>query len=901
MSAPRWARWLLIRLAPPEREEEVVGDLEEAHRDHVERRGRLMALPLTALETLDVALVLIRQRRGRRGAGIGFSWLDIKLAVRMLVKYPGLNFLGGVSIAFAISVGAATFELFSQVLAPTIPLPEGGRIVEIHLWDAARGNVQRQVVFDASTWRDELRTVEDLTIFRSRERNLITADGLGEPVEVAEMGAAGFQLARTAPLLGRVLVVADEQPGAPSVVVLGHDLWTGRFGADPGIVGRDIRLDDEPTTVVGIMPEGFGFPIAHQMWMAPGPDQVAYEPGSGPPVLVLGRLAEGASLEAARAELATYGRRMAEDHPLTHEHLQAQVVSLGHAIIFPTPMPGLLVTMVGLTSNVPLILFLILVCGNVGLLMFARATSREGELVVRSALGASRRRIVGQLFVESLVLAGVAAFVGVAAAGRGLRWALAIVQEEFIDGGALPFWIEARISHETVLYAGLLAVLAALVAGAWPGLRVTRALGEGLKRSRDGFRFGGVWTVVIASQIVVTMLFPVVTLLVRQEGQVELDYAPPFNLEEFAVARVQGGAAPGEQDGGAGEPESPPPVALRLEERVLAEPGVAAVAMAERLPMTYHPWHQVEIDGPSATPRDERGHRVGSARVTLDFFDVMGAEVVQGRGFRFSDLEEGARAVVVDQAFVDRVLGGGRNAVGVQIRYLANEAYRDPTQEPGPWLELGGVVEEIGARCFYGPGGIYHPVSASALAEPYLIARLPAGAEGFPPRIRALGVEVDPTLRLAGVETLVEATSGPRDFYAFWTTILVAVSGLALLLSLGGIYAVMSYTVSQRTREIGLRAALGSPRRRTVAAVFRRPLIQVGLGVFVGFLVLALPLAVPARWGGPEFGAVAEALRLFAWVIGYSLVVALVCLTACAGPTLRALRIQPADALRVDG
>jgi len=900
VSAPRWARWLLTRLAPREREEEVVGDLEEAHQGRVRRRGRIVAAVLTALETLDVALVLLRQRRGRRRAGIGFSWLDIKLAVRMLVKHPGLSLLGGASIAFAIFVGAATFELFSQVLAPAIPLPEGGRIVEIHLWDASRGDVERRVLFDASTWREELRTVEDLTIFRSRERNLVTDDGLGEPAEVAEMGATGFRLARTAPLLGRVLVAADERPGARPVVVLGYDLWTRRFGADPEIVGRDIRLDDIPTTVVGVMPEGFGFPIAHQMWMAPGPDQVAYEPGAGPPVMVLGRLSDGATSEAAQAELAAYGRRMAEDHPLTHEHLQAQVVSLGHAIIFPTPMPGLLITMVGLTSNVPLILFLILVCGNVGLLMFARATAREGELVVRSALGASRRRIVGQLFVESLVLAGVAAFVGVSAAGQGLRWALTIVQEEFVDGEPLPFWIEARISPETVLYAGLLAVVAALVAGAWPGLRVTRALGEGLKRSRDGFRFGGVWTVVIASQIVVTMLFPVVTLLVREEGQVELDYAPPFKLEEFAVAQVQGGGAPGEEDGGAGEPESPTPV-LRLEERLLAEPEVAAVTMAERLPMTYHPWHQVEIDGPSAAPPDERGHRVGSARVALDFFDVLGAELVQGRGFRFSDLEEGARAVVVDQAFVDRVLGGGRNAVGVQLRYLANEANRDPSQEPGPWLEVVGVVEEIGARCFYGPGGIYHPVRATDLAEPHLIARLPAGAQGFPPRMRALAVEVDPTLRLGGVETLVEATSGPRDFYAFWTTILVAVSGLALLLSLGGIYAVMSYTVSQRTREIGIRAALGSPRARTVAAVFRRPLIQVGLGVCTGFLLLALPLAVPAALGGPELTDRSEALRLLAWVVGYCGVVALVCFTACAGPTLRALRIQPGEALRVDG
>jgi predicted permease len=899
VNAPRWARWLLIRLAPPEREEEVVGDLEEAHRQRVERLGRLLAMPLTALDTMDMAVALLRDRRERRvgasgrrsglSGGGSVSWIDLKLGLRLLVKYPGMTVLGGVAIAFAIFVGAATFELLTQVFAPRIPLPDGDRIVDIRLWDASRGRIERNALFDAMTWREQLGTIEDVTVYRSRPRNLVTADGLGEPVQVAEMGAVGFRLARTPPLMGRVLLAADDPPGVQPVVVLGHDLWRRRFGADPEIVGREIRLDDIPTTVIGIMPEGFGFPLAHEVWMAPGPDQVAYEPSSGPPVVVLGRLAQGATLESAQAELAAYGRQMAEAYPATHEHLQPRVVPLGRSIlILPSSITDALVTIIGLTSNAPLILFLILVCGNIGLLMFARAVSRERELVVRSALGASRRRIVSQLFAESLVLAGLAALAGVAAAGHGLRWALAVVQEEFAEGEPLPFWIGARISPETILYAGLLAVLAALVAGAWPGLRVTRSLGEGLKQSRDGFRFGGIWTVVIASQIVVTMLFPVVTLLVREEGQVELDYEPPFVLEEFAVARVQPGGGPDPENG---EPEGSTPVALRLAERLGSEPGVAGVTMAERLPMTYHPWNQIEIAGPATPEPDERGHRVGSARVTIDFFEVMGGAILQGRGFRPSDLEEGALVVVVDQGFVDRVLGG-RNPVGVQLRYRANEDNRDPTQEPGPWLEIVGVVEEIGARCFYGPGGIYHPVGPSELAEPFLIARRPGGAEGLPPRIRALGVQIDPTLRLDDVETLVEATSGPRTFYAFWTTILVAVSGLALLLSLGGIYAVMSYTVSQRTREIGIRTALGSTRSRTVAAVLRRPLIQVGLGVGAGagFLLLALP-AVHSGDG----------LRLLAGISGYSLGMALICLIACAVPIRRALRIQPGEALRVDG
>lgn len=891
MSPPKWAAWLLGLLAPSSRKDEAVGDLAEAHRRRLEQRGWLIAHALTALETVDVGSALLRAR----ASSIAFSWLDVKLGARMLVKYPGLTFLGGLSIAFAIFIGASTFELISKAVSPTIPLPEGDRIVALRLWNPTQGRLESRVLYDVAIWREELRTVEDLAVYRDRERNLIGADGLGAPVVVAEVSASAFDLARTPPFLGRVLTEADERPGATSVVVIGHDIWTGRFGGDPDIVGTDVRLGSTPTTVVGVMPEGFGFPVAHDLWMPFGSDFGAYEPLAGPRVGVLGRLAPAASLADARSELAVLSRRLRTTSPATHEHLQPQVVPLAQAFLgLPPGMSWGLLSAIGLTSNLPLILFLILVCGNVALLLFARATSRKSELVVRSALGASRRRIVIQLFVEALVLATGAAVVALMATRYGLRWALWIVQSEMFDGEPLPFWIDASLSLQTVAYTGLLTVFAALVAGAWPGLRVTRSLGDGLKRGAPGaggFRFGGVWTVVIASQIVVTMLFPVVTMAVRSEGSVELDYDAPFRAEQYMVARVRADE-PGTSIGAGLSATTTGSVAARVRERLLAEPGVAAVTLAERLPMTYHPWHQIEIDGPSARPRDERGHRVGSARVTPDFFDVLDADIVAGRGFRSGDLEEDARAVIVDDAFVDRVLGG-RNAVGVEIRYLANESYRDPSQDPQPWLQIVGVVEELGARSFYGPGGVYHPVRPDALSSAHLIVHLPSGAAGFASRVRAVATAVDPTLRLHEVQSLVQATREPRDFYAFWTTILLAVCGFALLLSLGGIYAVMSYTVAQRTREIGIRVALGSSRARVVWAVFRRPLRQVALGLVSGFVLLAVMVtALSEGIALVRFGAV---------LIGYCLLMTAICLAACATPTLRALRIEPGEALRVDG
>jgi hypothetical protein len=529
MRSPRFARSLLARLAPSGREEEVVGDLEEAHLLRERRLGRTRALAWTMIEALDIAATLLR---GRLGSGSTVSWLDMKLATRMLVRHPGLTLLGGLSMAFAIFTGAATFELATKALDPSIPLPDGERIVGLQLWDAATSDSESRVLYDARIWRDAMRTVEDLTVYRTRSQNLITG-GVGTPVAVAEMWPSGFDLAGVPPVLGRVLTPKDQTQGAEPVAVMGYGVWADRLAADPEIVGKNVRIGSTTITVVGVMPEGFAFPVNHDVWMPFSADEVG-QPLEGPDVRVLARRVDGASMRDVRAEAAVVGRRMAASFPRRNEHLQPPVQSLSQiALGLPSDAMWQLFRAVGLSSNLPLLLFLLLVCGNVALLMFARASSREAELVVRSALGASRSRIVVQLFLEALVLAGVAATVGLFATKYGLSWALWIIRLEIWDGRALPFWLDASVSLRTVVYTGLLTFFAAFMAGAWPGLRVTRELGEGLKRGTaggGGFRFGGVWTLVISGQILVMMLFPLFTLAVRNGGDVELDYDAPFRL-----------------------------------------------------------------------------------------------------------------------------------------------------------------------------------------------------------------------------------------------------------------------------------------------------------------------------------------------------------------------------------
>lgn len=850
----------------------------------------------------------------REARGLGWLtgwWLDVKLGLRMLVKYPALTVLGSLSMAFAIFTGAASFEVISQVVRPTLPLPDGDRIVAIQLWDAATTRVESRAVFDLEVWRGELEAVEELGAYGNLRRNLVAPDGRVESVTVAAMDAEGFRVAGVAPLIGRALEAGDERADAEPVMVLGHDLWLTRFGGDRGVIGATVRLGNTPTTVVGVMPEGYGFPIAEELWVprvggAGGAGPGAYAPREGPPITVFGRLAPGASLEDARVELGVVGEAMAASYPATHQHLRPRVAPwpslwLGGALggADPGGLSGIVMIVAGVASNVPLVLFLMLVCGNVALLMFARATSREGELVVRSALGASRSRIVAQLFVEALVLAGVATVIGLAAAAYAVDWLFRITETALLDGGRLPFWFEPGLSPTTLLYAVLLAVLAAAVAGILPGLKVTRDLRPGLQAASaggGGFRFGGIWTAVLVLQIAVTMVFPVITIGVRSEASRELDEELALPADQYLSAKLDlerpADFALTADSAAAWVRSNLGPTAARLGERLRSEPRLRGVTFTERLPREYHRWRQVEVDGPTAEPMDERGHRLGSSRVAIDYFDVMGADIVAGRAFRLADLTEGQRVVVVNESFVSRVMGG-RNPVGQRVRYLATEEYRNPEQDPGPWHQIVGVVEDLGTISGYGAAGIHHPADPRDIQPVRAVLQVAGDARSFGPTLRAIAADVDPALTLHDVLTLDELTRAQRQFYTFWSTILGALSGLALLLSMGGIFAVMSFTVARRTREIGIRVALGATRARVLASVFRRPLTQVVLGLAVGTWIL-WSLFTGLSDSAPDS-------RDLALLAGYVSVMGVLFLLACIPPTRRALAVEPAEALRVDG
>jgi putative ABC transport system permease protein len=823
---------------------------------------------------------------------VRFSLLDFKLGARMLARYPGLTLVGGLAMAFAIWVGAGTFEFLSQVVNPTLPFRDGERIVALHNLDIESRDVEGRALYDLAVWRRELRSVRDIGAWRQLDRNLILGGGPGEPVALAEISASGFRLTGTPSLLGRGLIDADEAPDAPAVVVLGHDLWQARFGGDSGVIGQSIRLGATLSTVVGVMPQGFAFPVAHDMWVPFRLDPAAYQPRQGPAINVFGRLADGATITSASRELGLLGQRAALDSRDTHEHLRPQILPYAKSFFNVQGAASVGV----MSSNLLLVLLLGLICLNVALLIYARTATRESEIVVRTALGASRTRIVSQLFAEALVLAGVAALVGLAGASFGLQWAFGTVIQELLDGQRLPFWFHAHLSTSTIIYALLLAVVAAVVAGVLPALKVTRGLGLRLKTATaggGGLQFGGIWTAVIVAQVALTTVFPVIAFEVRRDSQQVRNYDLNFPSERFLVARVamdrESPLAPDDTSLATYRRRYASSFAT-LEQQLEGQPGVAGVTYVDHLPRAYHGWNQIELDEGAIAPRDARGHRISAANIDIDYFETLGTPVLSGRRFHAGDLQDNARTVIVNEPFVQSVLGG-KNPIGRRVRYIAGESARipaDPSQ--APWYEIVGVVPDLGTVNGYGRAGIYHPVSKDRAG--HLVMRVTGEPSTFIPVLRLIATTVDPTLRLYSVMPMSAVANTEIEFYRFWFRLTLGVSGVALLLSLAGIYAVLAFTVSRRTREIGIRVALGSTSRRIVAAIFRRPLLQVVGGVAAGTLFVALLFTL----GRGALPTAAQFARIGAYGVGMTLV----CFLACIVPTRRALRVEPTDALRMD-
>jgi putative ABC transport system permease protein len=809
-----------------------------------------------------------------------FSALDFKVGLRMLARYPGLTIVSTIAIAVAIALGSIYFEAVNKWQNPQLPVRDADRVVQVRNWDVNGFKQEGRLLHDFATWREQVRTIEDLGAAVSFVRNLDTEDGRIEPVQGAEITANAFRLMGTAPLLGRVLVERDENPAEPPVVVISHRLWASHFASDPAVVGKSVKLGTSPATIVGVMPEGFGFPINQRLWAPLRVNGAALAPRTGPSASIFGRLAPNASIEDARAELGAIGGRLATSYPETHRHLRPRVTTYAKPITESGPME--LVRNVLYVVNVVFLMLLAIVCANVATLVFARAATRSWEITVRSALGASRGRIIGQLFTEAFVLAAVGAIVGLLLAKVALRFGIGMLA----GSDSLPFWINDSVSWKTVGYTALLTFFGAAIVGILPALRVTRVNIQDALRSesagRAGLKFGGFWTAVIVLQVAITVAFmPLAAGGVFESNRFN-QRAEGIGAESFLTASV----------GVDRENYALDSVAFaararesfdELERRLGAEPGVQHVAFASRLPVMDQFKYGIEVDTSTGVPSNLL--RTSTlVQVSRGFFGAFGTSVVAGRDFQPLDFETG-RVLIVNEAFARHVLGE-RNPIGQRIRILNGEEMAGIDKEE--WFEIVGMVKNFGWQ-------LPQPQEQSAMYRPRLpmpgarvsMAVKVQNPEDFAKRLRTVAAEVDPTIRLTDVQQLGQVGGGEAKMNWALTSVAWLVSFIVLLLSATGIHALMSFTVARRTREIGIRAALGANPGKIVAGIFSRAFLQIGVGVLVGSALAALV----------GLGSTREVLLLLA----ADVVMLLVGLTACAVPVRRALRIDPTEALRAEG
>lgn len=887
MTAPRWTTSLLRRMAAPDEAEILVGDLEEAHRARLPRRGPFVASLLTALEAVDVSLMLAR-KRARLPRPI-VSWLDLKLGLRMLVRYPVLTIVGGAGLTFAIAIGAAVFAFISLLLWPSLPLPEGNRIVRVRLYDDSTNQYEGRIAADYLRWRGTTTTLTNLGAGRAFNRNLVFRDA-SIAISGAEVTASTFDLVRVAPIMGRALTDADARPAAPPVIVIGHALWQKFFGGDPAIVGQSVILGETYRTIVGVMPEGFKFPVSHDAWAPLQIDEAAAMPRAGTAMTVWARLTPGVDLEGATAELATIQTRAAADWPDTHAHLRPEVKGFAASERNIDPIQRLQMGSV----NLAVALLILLVSGNVALLMFARAATRESEILVRTALGASRRRLIVQFFSEALLLSGLALVLGLFAAQAFLRMGIEYdAADAAAFGRSLPFWFYQPLPPISIAYACGLALCAALVTGVLPAVKITRGLSSRLRESAagaGGLKFGGVWTVVIVAQIAVTTTFPMITLIGIRER---------FKHDPIGIgvpeAQVLSARLTRDRD----IPLERYTAAVRqVRDRLRSVPGVSRVTLADTLPLTSQEHWLIEVDEGGAAPTEpnlDSRYRISSDAVDPDFFAAFDASPLAGRLFTPSDYVDRPRTAIANQSFVDVVLGG-RNPIGRRVRYWNRTGQDAVASGPAPpWIEIVGVVRDLGMGFAPDPqvAGLYRPLDLSSRSSILLGIRL-AGADDSPAvsgALSQLARQADTTLRVTEVQSLDQITANAIREVDFWLRLGSALSVSGLMLSLTGIYAVMAFTVSRRTREIGIRIALGSSGARVALAVLRKPFIQVLAGIVVG-TVLTLMLSSGFTFVVKPSWAAALA--------AYAVVMFGMCLLACLSPVRRAFRVDPISALRTE-
>jgi hypothetical protein len=462
---PRLLRLLVHLLIRGRDASHIVLDLDASFARDVERGlGRGRAARRYAWNVL--ASVWSVWTTGLRGLAMHGVGLDAKLGLRMLAKQPLITAVVGLALGLGIPASLTLLHGF-DVIFREFPVPDGDRVVGIRHYDLGRRRPLLSTVHDYERWTD-LTSFESIGTVRSYSVNVNAEETGASPVVAAQITASSFDVLRARPLLGRLLDAADERDGAPDVVLIGETLWSARFARDPDIVGTSVRIGRTPHTVVGVMPADFWFPFGNQVWLPLRARALDFPPGAGPLAFVFGRLVDGVTTENAKVEMAGLTERRASDDPERFERLVGELVDM--PILLLNDRDGIWNQPDIVLMQILIFALLLVVCGNVGTLILARTAARSAEITIRTALGASRARILTQLFVEALVLAMAATGFGLLCANAFATWLMRLAAPYDV----LPYWADLTLTPRIVAIALGLAALCAVVVGVLPALSATR-------------------------------------------------------------------------------------------------------------------------------------------------------------------------------------------------------------------------------------------------------------------------------------------------------------------------------------------------------------------------------------------------------------------------------------------
>ena len=804
---------------------------------------------------------------------------DLSYALRSLRQHPTFAVVAVLTIALGVGSATAIFSVVDAVLLTRLPFDKPESLIRVWSSNAERG-VQRGFMSppDIADYQAMNRTLSDMAAYSEAELALIDSDGAAAKVTGTWAGDNLFRVLGVAPLFGRGFDPDDGGPGAAKVILLGYDFWQGRFGGDRSALGQTLVIEEEPYTVVGVMPPGFDFPGSSSFWL--NRHLLAYPGRYARWMDVVGRLSPGTDLAAARADLDDISHRLEEQYPQFNRAYRIAAVPLHEALVGDTRTG--LVVLLGATG------FLLLVaCANVTHLLLSRMATREREIAVRTALGAGRGRLVRQLITEGLVLAAVGAVFGALLGAVGIDFLVAFGPEN------LPRLDEVRLDGRVLLFATAATTLTGLVFGLAPLALLHRtdvraSLQEGARGSTAGGRERTRSMLVIAEVAVAVMLVVGAGLLSRSFARL-VSTEPGFDATSVLTLQLE------LPSGGYRDLNRVSDYYDVLLDRISGLPGVGSVSATASLPFDREiPFLGNFLVRDRVTPEEGEEPRGHYRQVSPGFFRTMGIDVVSGREFDLRDDREAPGVAVVNETMAARHFPGedpiGRTITGLPPHVALGGFLVDE-------FEIVGVVQDVKYFGLAEPAepSLYLPVAQAPFRRMYLTVRTDQEPETLAGAVRSEILELDPTIAVARVSTLERVLSGSvaRERFSMMLLSLFAVA--ALVLAVVGVYGVISYGVSQRTGELGIRIAMGAD----PGSVLRMVMIQGGRLVLVGVAVgLAGALALSRFMASQLYGISATDPFTFA-VVALPLTAVALCATAL--PAFRASRMDPVVALQSEG